>query len=298
MAQGVPRPAGLLLMLAVTAGVVTALPKPFDRNNRTIYHFHIHKCGGTSFCADAVANNETVPDGFPRSNCNGQGDNPQGSHAIGGKYNENFDCDGRLAAMGNVTYFQTENVFNQRMLECPDRLLIGMQMRHPIRRIISHISYETRLRSDNTAKARAETFSPRPNSDTRYGSATVNNYYIRSLLGSVVYEAPLGTITRAHLEAAKRVLDQFVIFILEHAEWHEEMLACYYDWDERAQQAEGTHLRDSHGSSSAWAEENLDDEWRAKLEELNALDLELFRYAVGLSAEQLGACRDAQNARS
>ncbi|EDQ90075.1 uncharacterized protein MONBRDRAFT_24517 [Monosiga brevicollis MX1] len=291
----VSRLAGLLLMLV---GTVTALHKPFARNNRTIYHFHIHKCGGTSFCRDAVANNETVPADYRHTNCNWRGDEPASLRPLGGKYNENFDCDGRLAAMGNVTYFQTENVFNQRMLECPDRLLIGIQMRHPIKRIISHISFEIRVHSTTAAKARAETFSPRPSSDTRYGSATVNNYYIRSLLGSAVYGAPLGKITRAHLEAAKRVLDQFVIFILEHAEWREEMLACYYGWHAKAvADGGGTHMLNSHGKSSAWAEENIDDEWRAKLEELNALDLELFRYAGGLSAQQLGACRDAKNAR-
>ena len=268
-----------------------ATPAISARSQRMFYHFHLHKCAGTRMCKEARFRNETVIRG---ANCNDGGDGPARRRSrVGGLYNEHWRCQERVQLYKelNITYFQTETLFNRQMLECADDIFFAVTLREPLSRVVSHIRYDAAFIKDGIQHFRNASFTNMPREITIHGSAVVSNYYIRSLLGSAVFHLPLGRITSTHLAQAKAVLDDSLVLILEDVAGREALLECYADWI-RAPHEEKPQLRDNKtkGKLGTFKQQHLDNAWSAKLLELNALDLELYDYAKGVSRLQLANC--------
>eukprot|EP00045_Choanoeca_perplexa_P003266 m.29585 g.29585 ORF g.29585 m.29585 type:complete len:290 (-) comp11954_c0_seq1:175-1044(-) len=288
MVQAYPAIVTVLLqttvILTVSAGIT-------PRSERMFYHFHLHKCAGTRMCDEARFRNETIVKG---ANCNDGGDGPARRRSrVGGLYNEHWRCQDRLKLYksSHITYFQTETLFNKQMLECNDDLFIAVTLREPLSRVVSHIRFDSMFIKDGVQHFRNASFTSIPREMPIYGSAVVNNYYIRSLLGSAVFHLPLGRITREHLTQAKAVLDNVLILILEEVTNREKLLECYADWV-TAPHAEAPKLRDNKtgGKLATFKQRHMDKEWTAELLSLNKLDLELYDYAKGVSLQQLASC--------
>ena len=90
-------------------------------------------------------------------------------------------------------------------------------IRHPISRIISNIEWHDISIVDLETWLTTSTIDPL--TAVWKGSAAVDNFYIRTLLGEKVFLLPLGGITRFHLEEAMVLLSKFeIIMILEEIE--------------------------------------------------------------------------------
>lgn len=272
-----------------------------QRGERLVYYLHLHKCGGTSMCQEAQEHGERLP--HPHANCNARGDGVVRRRGPGGLYNAGLTCQQRLQDLRryDVTYFQTENIFHLQNLECLHDLQLVVSLRKPISRAISHIRYERMFIRTGVQHFRDATFENDIREDPRHGSATINNLYIRTLLGVEVYQLPLGGITREHLEQAKQVLKQFVVLILEQSEQNRQLMKCYADWKypeddgeesnkDGQSEKQGKVINKTGGSADKFLTQYMDAEWRAKLEELNQLDTELYEYAKSLSQHQLDDC--------
>ena len=119
------------------------------------------------------------------------------------------------------------------------------------------------------------------------GTATVDNFYVRSLGGAAVFGKPSGTISEADYELAVRRLLQFqVILILEDLDDGFIQLERLAGWTKPARK------KDSHRSfGSGDTTIRFSDEQRARLKEANALDVRLFDVAKRRSARITGALR-------
>jgi hypothetical protein len=124
-----------------------------------------------------------------------------------------------------------------------------------------------------------------------------NNFFIRSLLGEEVYRLPFGTITWAHMEQAKTVLEGFDVILVA-----DEDNNAYLERDIRStlgfqvvdEDIDGVALdggTDAQASEGARREGATDEfqqrlqwtsaDWKS-LQEANALDLELWKHAQAL----------------
>ena len=111
------------------------------------------------------------------------------------------------------------------------------------------------------------------------GTASVDNFYVRSLLGADVFHAPAASLTRAHLgEAAARLARFDVVLVLEEmdAGWPQlERLAgwpCVPTYDD-------SHRSFGKGDESVKFSRAQHD----ALVDANALDLTLYGFALNLS---------------
>lgn len=235
---------------------------------------------------------ETLPQ--PHANCNARGDGVVRRRGPGGLYNQGLSCQQRITDLKQhgVTYFQTENIFHRTNLDCLTDMQLLVTLRKPMSRVISHIRYERMFQKDGVKHFRDASFNDVAREDPRHGSATVNNFYIRTLLGVSVYQLPLGEITRQHLEEAKRVLQDFAVLILEQHDQNDALLECYMGWPRKDGNGDSAKkvINKTGGSMDQFVAQNVDQEWIAKLEEINLLDAELYEFAVQLSADQLAKC--------
>jgi len=102
-----------------------------------------------------------------------------------------------------------------------------------------------------------------------------DNFLIRSLLGNSVLFLPPGKINRGHLEAAKKVLDQFELVVpLSDFNTHMSQFVHTFGWNERGILHASSKKHNHHGGGGAWSDEELKYLW-----DLNALDTELYLYA-------------------
>ena len=111
-----------------------------------------------------------------------------------------------------------------------------------------------------------------------HGTANYDNFYLRTLLGEDAFLAPLGELNRAHLEKAKRVLDQFsVVIILERFKEQLVQLREAFQWD--IDPAWRFHTRTTGRPKVSLAPSAMH-----LIRQQNALDCELYQYAETLAA--------------
>ena len=106
------------------------------------------------------------------------------------------------------------------------------------------------------------------------GTASVDNFYIRSLGGHDVFHLPAGAIDRTHLERAKRQLQHFeIVLILEELEQGMRQLKKILHW-----RAPGNHI-ESKSFGKGDTSIQFSEDQRQVMRESNALDVELYEYA-------------------
>jgi hypothetical protein len=154
-----------------------------------------------------------------------------------------------------------------------------MVARDPMKRLMSHLAMLTdypksfRLPTNFSISSPSELFKSFP--------ILSNNYYIRVLLGAEVFALPFGSITLAHLEKAKRIVDGFDVLLVvdEHDETalvNEINATLGLDAGEREMRGRGT---DSFSQNLNWT----DSEWES-VRNANALDFALWQHVQHLHA--------------
>jgi hypothetical protein len=156
-----------------------------------------------------------------------------------------------------------------------------MVFRHPVARIISHLSM---LHSDRSWGEQWEPYRVSYPPTTPEAVFTklpiiVNNYYIRALLGGKVFRLPFGAVNETHLEQAKRIIDGLdVVFIMN--ETNQAALSSsirrLLGFKMETKVVRGGET-DKYRTMLNWSSA----QWDA-LEAANSLDLQLFEYATAL----------------
>jgi len=253
---------------------VRAPPLPVNVSGigtRWPYFIHLHKAGGTTLCHQARAVNGM---NVPLRNCNLPGDGPRTlADGLSGDGNRKLSCEARAQYMTEhcIHFFAAERWLDSEL--CPDRFFYVTVLRDPIKRIESNCRYEYIQPPDALKWLTAETYLPE---ETRVyiGTAAVDNFYIRTLCGPDVFHLPYGSITRAHLETAKRRLAAFeAVLILEEYEKGIVQLERLVGWKKPAK-------KDAHRSfGSGDTSIKFSDDQRKILVEHNQLDIELYDFA-------------------
>ena len=260
----------------------------------------MHKAGGTTICALAKRNGLKAP----RRNCNMDGDGPRTLHFTAhGEGNANMSCAARSAAYraGHYSFAAVERWLDVPL--CPSTFSYGTALREPIARAVSNARFHgiadtqvlgflaaTTLPTDQSRAG------PEPSTGPEkifYGTAAVDNFYVRTLGGREAFHRPAGALTRRDLDAAKAVLEEFdVVVVLEDGErgWRE--LGTQWGWQHTPQAGErcagGRCSRvpaaagggGGHGSRTEKpASPSLAPATVAALTAANALDLELYEWA-------------------
>jgi hypothetical protein len=265
---------------------------PNVRGDKPIYFLHVHKAGGTPFCRAAKSHSLTLAD--PNWNCNGKGDDPAYNNGEAGLYNNDWTCQQRAAAMQQqqVAFFSVENVFHRADLECEDDFYFAMVLRHPIERLMDHVAFESQFWSEGWEVAKTWMTSNTHETNTRRGSAVVDNYLTRVLLGEPTYSKPLGSLSNDDLIKAKEVLRQMLVFSYSDLKTQAAaMTKCYFKWPVLK---EANYLQDEDHLAGVRANlQRFGDDGVAKLVKLNQLDMEL--YAFGLERAKMlhSACVDS-----
>jgi len=259
---------------------------------RTIYFLHVHKAGGTPFCRAAKSHSLTLAD--PNWNCNGRGDDPSYNKGEAGLYNNEWTCQQRAAAMSKqqVAFFAVETVFHPVDLECEDDFYFAMVLRHPIERLMDHVAFESQFWTEGWEVAKTWMGTNTHDTNTRRGSAVVDNYLTRVLLGEPTYSKPLGTLTRADLTKAKAVLREMLVFSYTDLKTRAAaMTKCYFKWPVLS---ENNYLRDEDHSAGVRAHlQRFGDAGVAKLVQLNQLDMELYAFGLARADMLYRACVDS-----
>mmetsp|Transcript_3394 Transcript_3394/g.7186 ORF Transcript_3394/g.7186 Transcript_3394/m.7186 type:complete len:390 (+) Transcript_3394:431-1600(+) len=124
-----------------------------------------------------------------------------------------------IAERYNVTWWAHENPV-VAPLQCRG-VRYWVVLRHPIERILARLFSSWYMQQQHTvtlelAKAALinnTNFMFGPQTKEFSGSAALNNYYVRSLVGPSVYALPLGAVSRFHLKAALTVLSTFDVVL-------------------------------------------------------------------------------------
>lgn len=301
---------GVLVALLVAACNTVHGVCPSPRHGRPAFFLHMHKGGfhqtqpclssdlypagmGTMFCHLARRNRERMNDFQKAHNCNLQGDGPHVPNPILpglGLGNAGWDCEARAryAKTTGLTFVSREMpLFAVADLEaaarCRDHLMPIVGLRPPLIRIASNVRVHGLkvpqildwLQSDH----------PQPTGrDVFLGSRWVNNYYTRMLNGPLVYQLPLGGVTREHLEHAKQVLQNLfeVILTSDTIDTDVDMARAALGWHGRKPiRREPTTDSTNVTLSLLVAEPSL----AQLLHEHNRLDHELYNFALGLKRQ-------------
>ena len=169
-----------------------------------VYFLHLHKCGGTSICQlarNGSTNNLRAPD----RNCNLYGDGPRTLGQAGERGYANLeweeDCAARdsYAKAANLQFLAVERWLDVSYVSSPDcraRFFFVTSLREPLARYRSHLAFEHISEEDALDWAtRLEV----PRDDpVRRGTAVVDNFYVRSLLGrDFFFGTEAGNVTLA-----------------------------------------------------------------------------------------------------
>ncbi|KAG2435973.1 hypothetical protein HYH02_011686 [Chlamydomonas schloesseri] len=114
---------------------------------------------------------------------------------------------------------------------CPQFLNVIL-LRHPLSRLVSHIKWIMKVYRTEYGKRHEEFFRGRDAAWwRRFAPAAVDNYNLRLLLGEGVYYAPIGSLSAAHLAAARLVLLGYdVVLMLEAPDVDELWLKQALGW--------------------------------------------------------------------
>lgn len=241
------------------------------RGPRKIIRFiHFHKVGGTGLCLAAQRNGELVD---MESNCNSQ----EGlvKNLIEPLIAEEFaqlSCADQYDSLRIYSFVATETFLE--LQSCPQYFLYITNVRPPLERIQSHLTAHNMSASDTVKWLKG---AQRPTGHLEHGivEAFFDNYYIRFLLGPSVFYMPVGSITRDHLELAKRKLrETFAVVVpLNDQQIVRECLEPITRWYDLE-----FGIKNPNQGYLAQNASALDF-----LEQANSLDMELYRYAINIS---------------
>ena len=120
--------------------------------------------------------------------------------------------------------------------------------------------------------------------------ASYDNLYVRSLVGSRAFLLPAGALTRGHLEVAKRRLRHFTVVIsLEDFDLHRVQLRAFLGWNHtKPLHAYNSHTT-RHGHLKGTVPGNFTTRQLQQLRDANALDFELYQFALELAGNRTAA---------
>ena len=247
---------------------------------RLPYFLHLHKAGGTTVCHVARMSNKLRA---AKRNCNMAGDGPRTLlDGVAGYANGQLDgdCAGRKrwAAKTAVDFVAVERWLDAgTALRCRRDFFFVTVLRDPIKRIVSHCRFE------RIPSARALGWLSAPSFDrdmlVREGTAVVDNFYVRSLLGADVYAGVgPGGVTARHAAAAMDALAAFdAVLILETLDASFQQLFRRLGWCEPP--------RDEMRQSFGKGDESIvfDADQTRRLVAANGPDAAVYAFAVELA---------------
>ena len=257
---------------------------------RLPYWLHMHKGAGTAICELAKRNGLQAP----RRNCNMDGDGPRTLHFTAyGEGNANMSCAARAAAYHarNYSFAAVERWLDLPL--CPGTFSYGTALRAPIARALSNMRYHgisdaQALHHLNTTTLPTDASRTGPKVSRKpekvfYGTAAVDNFYVRTLGGRDVFHRPAGALTRRDLEAAKATLERFdVVAVLEDMSWGLHELNAKWGWQDLPEPGDTSCT--GKGCRKKVADRSIErgppsTDTIAALTAANALDLELYEWA-------------------
>jgi len=207
-----------------------APPVPVPRKIPQTLFLHFSGCGGTSVISWAKAVEKHSPIGLvlPKEedstpNCNvGCGAPPEWAAfgaSFGTDHREAHDrcsCHNlrQTAEDLDVNFFGNENVV-MAPLNCPG-VQYWVALRHPVERLLSRVSKKLKFLSYTNAKDalnRTMVFEYVRHHHEFTGTAALNNWMVRSLLGPAGYKLPLGAVSLQHFNEAKHQLMKFDVIV-------------------------------------------------------------------------------------
>eukprot|EP01138_Halocafeteria_seosinensis_P005322 gb/GECG01005441.1/.p1 GENE.gb/GECG01005441.1/~~gb/GECG01005441.1/.p1 ORF type:complete len:372 (+),score=24.47 gb/GECG01005441.1/:1-1116(+) len=231
---------------------------------------HFHKVGGTGVCLAAQRNGEMVN---VEATCNSEEEMVQKllEPQLAGEF-ARLSCQERYNRLRIYSFVASETFLE--IESCPQYFHYIANIRPPIDRIQSHLTAH-RMSALDTVKWLQGAEPPIGHLQHGIMEAFFDNYYIRFLLGPSVFYLPTGSLTRDHLDRAKRKLrETFAVIVPLHDQKlvHEclEPIFRWYDID-------FGHENPNNG----YLEQNADA--LDYLRQSNSLDEELYNYAVNIS---------------
>jgi len=168
------------------------------------------------------------------------------------------------------------------LTKCHAEYFFVTVLRDPVKRIVSHCRFERIHPAEVMAWTREANFDParRWRKPVQRGTAVVDNFYTRSLLGATAYSALApGAVTAAHAADAIDVLARFdAVLVLENYNRGLEQLFVRLGWC-RPPTAE-LHRNRWHGSTTSAFDANQ----TAELARMNAPDFAVYAFAAKLAA--------------
>jgi len=252
-----------------------------------VFFLHVSKTAGTFLCGVGYESGcREAGGGGPFANCHLRKDGyAWGKDGIEVVRHRPDTCAGlsKMYSADNVTLEGNENYLIQEGL-CPEFWNV-MIFRDPKSRLMSHLS----MWQSDEFKDDAQYWSSPENLTSAkqlFDNAPIisNNYFIRTLLGASVFTLPFGSITSAHLEEAKRVLEGFDVLLIV-----DENNATLLETDVRATlglevskntspgEVQKKGSPDSFIQSLRWTSTDWD-----LVDAANALDSELWQHAKAL----------------
>jgi hypothetical protein len=196
-------------------------------------------------------------------------------------------------------------LFTDRDL-CPQplpgsRLTYITCLRDPLKRIESAMRYD-RNRAD-VVESWATRNTPRPKNPIIEGSATVDNFYVRTFAGEDVFLKPLHALSDLDLERAKAVLANFaVVLVLERLNDRDVIqLSQLLGWSitsVKPHQANIKNISSFPGNSANQKQFELSERQRKILRDTNSLDMALYHHTDKVAAAISERCRVAPNSTS
>lgn len=288
-----------------------------------VFFLHLHKAGGTSFCATLAAMgilNRTVVncntyhyfhfDAAPQKALVFQ--TPQleacaaaaaESHTHGARC-----CRWRQAALAanGIVFCEPghwmgpcNRGFDSALDTC-DNFEYATIMRPPIERIYSHMcqhgtNYSTVMRALEPGRT-----PPKRRNEWFAGTSAFDNYNVRALAGPLVWMLPAGSIDGEHLERAKKVLDRFrVVMTLDNLRKDTVQLGMLSHRSVSRLSTTGiVHASDySCPVSSTTLANGFTPSERLQIEEANKWDLALYAYARKLAQKLTTLARRSRGVR-
>ena len=206
-------------------------------------------------------------------------------------------CSERRGMMATSSFMGQERFVDDHM--CADELVHGIMLREPVDRLVSNTAFAQRRGWNASAEEILALVEPGGAPWTRHGSCTAkhcpiveqtsyayDNMYVRTLIGPLAMDLPIGNVTRDHLAAAKARLSAYeVVLILSEFDVQSAQLLDRFGW---AYVSLATEKNAAPDDNPFW---EFSDEQLGKLAAANALDYELYCFATHVAAARTSDSR-------